>query len=449
MEPPADGKRRTRNRAGLRELQWKSAGLLGWLMALAAGCVPIGHHHAAAHEWSRYLVGKTSEAEASLVAMRDDEEAKFLLANIALAHGARDRAASLTAELRGRHPEDVELQLLEHLVRRREEHPAESWLDSYGEAWRALSRPALPNAFTASGWVTFSEPELPVPEATRRAVKGTPLQLLVDWGPCIREKRSDRVGAMVREPLPPDLRVLALRCVQYHHPGKGMDARRKELEDQVALDFPESVEVGLPALADDLDGDGPLPPRALDRLQRLLSRPVFSLPRGRLYESYRERLQAAGLPQPEVRALFALVFADFDFSVALLRHPLVRTMRAGDPDTSIRAAALSEQLAHSLLRDRRALSWLQAVPFEWGAGRAGDGAAQERAVTIRDFMRKLIPDASSAATTALAWPIPSLNQEVADAEGTDEIGLLARLAGEEIPPAILRHFIITEPPPAG
>jgi len=416
-------------------------------MALAAGCVPIGHHHAAAHEWSRYLVGKTSEAEASLVAMRDDEEAKFLLANIALAHGARDRAASLTAELRGRHPEDVELQLLEHLVRRREEHPAESWLDSYGEAWRALSRPALPSVWAASGWVTFREP--PVPEATRRAVKGTPLQLLVDWGPCIREKRSDRVGAMVREPLPPDLRVLALRCVQYHHPEKGMDALCKKLEDQVALDFPESVEVGLPALADDLDGDGPLPPRALDRLQRLLSRPVFSLPRGRLYESYRERLQAAGLPQPEVRALFAVDFADFDFSVALLRHPLVRTMRTGDPDTSIRAATLSEQLARSLLRDRRAMSWLQAVPFEWGAGRAGDGAAQERAVTIRDFMRKLIPDASSAATTALAWPIPSLNQEVADAEGTDEIGLLARLAGEEIPPAILRHFIITEPPPAG
>src|SRR5206468_3049556 len=128
MEPPADGKRRTRNRAGLRELQWKSAGLLGWLMALAA-------------------------------------------------------------ELRGRHPEDVELQLLEHLVRRREEHPAESWLDSYGEAWRALSRPALPSVWAASGWVTFREP--PVPEATRRAVKGTPLQLLVDWGPCIREKRSD------------------------------------------------------------------------------------------------------------------------------------------------------------------------------------------------------------------------------------------------------------------
>ena len=416
-------------------------------MALAAGCVPIGHHHAAAHEWSRYLVGKTSEAEASLVAMRDDEEAKFLLANIALAHGAHDRAASLTAELRGRHPEDVELQLLEHLVRRREEHPAESWLDSYGEAWRALSRPALPSVWAASGWVTFREP--PVPEATRRAVKGTPLQLLVDWGPCIREKRSDRVGAMVREPLPPDLRVLALRCVQYHHPEKGMDALCKKLEDQVALDFPESVEVGLPALADDLDGDGPLPPSALDRLQRLLSRPVFSVPHGRLYESYRERLQAAGLPQPEVRALFALVFADFEFSVALLRHPLVRTMRTGDPDTSIRAAALSEQLAHSLLRDRRALSWLQAVPFEWGAGRAGDGAAQERAVTIRDFMRKLIPDALSAAATALAWPIPALNQEVADAEGTDEIGLLARLAGEEIPPAILRHFIITEPPPAG
>jgi len=101
--------------------------------------------------------------------------------------------------------------------------------------------------------------------------------------------------------------------------------------------------------------------------KRLLSRPVFSVPRGRLYESYRERLQAAGLAQPEVRALFALVFADFDFSVALLRHPLVRTMRTGDPDTSIRAATLSEQLARSLLRDRRAMSWLQAVPFEWGA----------------------------------------------------------------------------------
>jgi len=32
--------------------------------------------------------------------------------------------------------------------------------------------------------------------------------------------------------------------------------------------------------------------------------------------------------------------------------------------------------------------------------------------------------------------------------GTDEVGLLARLAGEEVPP-ILRDFVITEPPPAG
>src|SRR6266478_1784302 len=150
MEPPADGKRRTRNRAGVRELQWKNAGPLGWLILLAAACAPIRHGHAdAAHEWSRYLVGKTAEAEARLVAMRDDEEAKFLLANIALANGAGARAALLTAELRGRHPEDVELQLLEHLVRLRAEHPEESWLDLYGEAWRALSRPALPNAFTA------------------------------------------------------------------------------------------------------------------------------------------------------------------------------------------------------------------------------------------------------------------------------------------------------------
>ncbi len=421
-------------------------------MALAAGCVPIGHRHAAAHdqaaahEWSRYLVGKTAEAEAGLVAMRDDEEAKFLLANIALANGAGDRAALLTAELRRRHPEDVELQLLEHLVQLRREHPAESWLDLYGEAWRALNRPALPSVWAASGWVTFREP--PVPEATRRAVKSTPLQLLVDWGPCIREKRADRVGVMVREPLPPDLRVLALRCVQYHHPGKGMDALCKELEDQVALDFPESAEVGLPTLADDLDGDGPLPPSALDRLQRLLSRPVFSVPRGRLYESYRERLQAAGLPQPEVRALLAVDFGTTTFSVALLRHALLRTRRTGDPDTSIRAAALSEQLARSLLRDQRALSWLQAVPFEWEAAHAGDRAAQERGDTIRAFMRRLVPDALSAATTAEAWPIPSLNQEVADAMGTDEVGLLARLAGEEVPP-ILRDFVITEPPPAG
>jgi len=252
---------------------------------------------------------------------------------------------------------------------------------------------------------------------------------------------------MVREPLPPDLRVLALRCVQYHHPGKGMDALCKELEDQVALDFPESAEVGLPTLADDLDGDGPLPPSALDRLQRLLSRPVFSVPRGRLYESYRERLQAAGLPQPEVRALFALVFADFDFSVALLRHPLVRTMRTGDPDTSIRAATLSAQLARSLLRDRRVLSWLQALPFEWEAARAGDREAQERGDAIRAFIRKVVPDAQSAAVTALAWPIPALAREVAEATATDEVGLLARLAGEEIPQAILTHFVITEPPP--
>src|SRR5438132_773956 len=214
MEPPEDGKTRNRNRAGLRERQWKSAGLHGWLIALAARCVPIGQRHAAAHdqaaahEWSRYLVGKTAEAEAGLVAMRDDEEAKFLLANIALANGAGDRAALLTAELRGRHPEDVELQLLEHLVRRREEHPAESWLDSYGEAWRALSRPALPSVWAASGWVTFREP--PVPEATRRAVKSTPLQLLVDWGPCIREKRADRVGVMVREHVTPHFRVIYL-----------------------------------------------------------------------------------------------------------------------------------------------------------------------------------------------------------------------------------------------
>jgi len=402
------------------------------LLLFAAGCASISHHQAdAAHEWSLYLGGETLEAEGRLAAMADDEEAKFLLANIALANGGHDRAASLTAELRGRHPEDVELQLLEHLVRLREEHPDESWLDLYGEAWRALSRPALPNVFAASGWVTFREP--PVPEATRRAVKGTPLQLLVDWGPCVREKRADRVRVMVREPLAPDLRILALRCVQYH---EGMDARRKELEDQAALDFPESVEVGLPTLADDLAGDSPLPPNVLERLQRLLSRPVFSLPRGRLYESYLERLRAAGLPQPEVRAHSAVLFAEDPLSVTLLRGAILRTRRTGDPDTSIRAAALSGQLARLLLRDRQAMSWLMAVPFEWGAGRAGDGAAQERAVTIRDFMRKLIPDALSAATTALAWPIPSLNQEVADAEGTDEVGLYARLAGEEIPPVI-------------
>src|SRR2546428_1653081 len=88
MEPPADGKRRTRNRAGLRELQWKSAGLLGWLMALAAGGVPLGHPHAAAHdqaaahEGSRYLVGKTAGAGARPLPMGDDEGGQFLLAYI-------------------------------------------------------------------------------------------------------------------------------------------------------------------------------------------------------------------------------------------------------------------------------------------------------------------------------------------------------------------------------
>jgi hypothetical protein len=67
-------------------------------------------------------------------------------------------------------------------------------------------------------------------------------------------------------------------------------------------------------------------------------------------------------------------------------------------------------------------------------------ASPKHAATVRDAL--------SAATTAEAWPIPSLNQEVADAMGTDEVGLLARLAGEEVPP-ILRDFVITEPPPAG
>jgi len=97
---------------------------------------------------------------------------------------------------------------------------------------------------------------------------------------------------------------------------------------------------------------------------------------------------------------------------------------------------LSDQLARSLLRDRRALSWLQAVPFEWDAARAGGREAQERGDALRTFMRKLVPDAQSAAVTALAWPIPALARELAEATATDEVGLYARLAGEEIPPVI-------------
>jgi hypothetical protein len=143
----------------------------------------------------------------------------------------------------------------------------------------------------------------------------------------------------------------------------------------------------------------------LDRLQRLLSRPVFSLPHGRLYKSYRERLQAAGLPQPEVRALSAVYFARLSLNVAVLRSPLLRTRRTGDPDTSIRAAALSGQLARLLLRDRQALSWLQAVPFELEAASA-DRAAQERCDTLRasciDSSRTLYP------LPRLRWPGQSL-----------------------------------------
>src|SRR6266436_60849 len=130
MEPaPAIGDRAQRlakasSGAMSEPLQLKIAGPLGWLMLLVAACAPIRHGHAdAAHEWSLFLGGETSEAEARLAAMADDEEANFLLANIALAHGEHDRAASLTAELRRRHPEDVELQLLEHLVQLRGEHP--------------------------------------------------------------------------------------------------------------------------------------------------------------------------------------------------------------------------------------------------------------------------------------------------------------------------------------
>src|SRR6266404_1572021 len=191
MEPPADGKTRTRNRAGLRERQWKSAGLLGWLMALAAGCVPIGHRHAAAHdqaaahEWSRYLVGRTPEAPRRIV--------------------ARLVRRSVEGTEPASPPQRLGCQRLGH----------------------------FPRAPCARGHTAGRQEH--APSATRGLG-------------CIREKRADRVRVMVREPLPPDLRVLALRCVQYHHPGKGMDARRKELEDQVAIDFPESVEVGLPTL---------------------------------------------------------------------------------------------------------------------------------------------------------------------------------------------------------
>src|SRR5437879_10871738 len=122
MEPaPAIGRHARRvakeSSETIREqVRWKIAGPLGLLLLFAAGCASISHGHAdAAHEWLRYLGGERAEAEASLAAMADDEEANFLLANIALANGEHDRAAFLTAELRGRHPEDVELQLLEHL----------------------------------------------------------------------------------------------------------------------------------------------------------------------------------------------------------------------------------------------------------------------------------------------------------------------------------------------
>src|SRR6266446_7969355 len=175
MEPaPAIGKHARRgakeSSETIRErVRWKVAGPLGLLLVFTAGCAPIRHGHAdAAHEWLRYLGGQRVEAEAGLATMADDEEANFLLANIALANGEHDRAASLTAELRRRHPEDVELQLLEHLVELRGEHPDKSWLDLYGEAWRALSRPPLRSICLPSGWVAL--PEAPVPDAIRQAV---------------------------------------------------------------------------------------------------------------------------------------------------------------------------------------------------------------------------------------------------------------------------------------
>ena len=55
------------------------------------------------------------------------------------------------------------------------------------------------------------------------------------------------------------------------------------------------------------------------------------------------------------------------------------------------------------------------MPFEWEAARAGDHEAQERGDAIRAFTRKVVPNAGSAALSALAWSIPALAREVAEA----------------------------------
>src|SRR5437667_3759969 len=108
--------------------------------------------------------------------------------------------------------------------------------------------------------------------------------------------------------------------------------------------------------------------------------------------------------------------------VGRLRGATLATTRNGDAGLKVRAARLSRRVGLLLLRDRTLMSWLQAVPFLYWAGKYGDDpCVRDLAEDVRGYGTGLFPAAFSAGTAGVFWPIPALMSDAGSLQVDDEI----------------------------
>jgi len=413
---------------------------VGIVILLTAACAVlpgVNQREQVRQAWAVYAEGRPAEAKKRLGRLARDDRATFMLANIALSEGDLTRAAELSAQLQKRQPTAGEVMLLGRLVQRRRESPGEAWLDSYAAAWREAGRPELTNVFTPQAWVLW--PELKVPDSIRRAVLGTPSQLLLQPDLCNTKKGCpDLTSALSSDDLPAEWLVLAVQLARC--PLRCQDQRCQRLAAELDWRFPESAEFALLGLIDAVPEDQPLTADLLGRLEAVLARPRLALSNADLRVAYEAPFRALGLSQPELRArlLMNVVWMWNPMLVGRLRRATLQTTRDGDAGLKVRAAQLSRRAGLLLLRDRTLMSWLQAVPFLYWAGKYGDEpCVRDLAEDVRAYATGFFPAAQSAATAVVFWPIPALMSDAGSLQVDDEITFYERLTGEPVPARVM------------
>ena len=404
------------------------------VILLAAGCgvLPgVNRTEQVRQAWTAYAERRPAEAKKRLGSLGRDDRATFMLANIALSEGDLTRAAELAAQLQKRQPTAGEVMLLGRLVQRRRESPGEAWFDSYAAAWREAGRPELTNVFTPQAWVLW--PELKLPESLRRAALGTPSQLLLQPDLCTKKGCPDLTSALSTDDLPAELQVLAVQFTGCPETSQAQLCQR--LVAELDRRFPESAEFALLDLLDAVPEDRPLTADLFDRLEPVLARPRFALRDADLRVAYEAQFRALGLSQPELRArlLMSVVWMWNPMLVGRLRGAILQTTRDGDAGLKVRAARLSRRVGLLLLRDRTLMSWLQAVPFLYWAGKYGDEpCVRDLAEDVRAYGTGFFPAAMSAGTAEVFWPIPALMSDAGSLEVDDEIAFYESLTGEPV-----------------